>query len=95
LVKEESGNLLADALKILNKCKYYYCQQLNEHGTGGVRQVEIHSAQPSVLEPSASEVEAAIGKLNRYKSPDTEQILTELIQAGGDICIVRSINLLS
>jgi hypothetical protein len=94
LVKEESGNLLADALKILNKWKYY-SQQLNEHGAGGVRQVEIHSAQPSMIEPSASEVEAAMGKLNRYKSPGANQILAELIQARGDTRIVRSINLLS
>ena len=33
-------------------------------------------------EPSASEVEMAIGKLNRHKSPGTDQIQTELIIAG-------------
>jgi hypothetical protein len=34
-------------------------------------------------EPSSSEVEAAIGKLKRYKSPGVDQIPAELIQAGG------------
>jgi hypothetical protein len=36
---------------------------LNVHGAGGVRQTEMHTAEPFVPEPSASEVEVAIGKL--------------------------------
>jgi hypothetical protein len=35
-----------------------------------------------VPEPSISEVEAAIGKLKRCKTPGTDQIPAELIQAG-------------
>jgi hypothetical protein len=35
-------------------------------------------------EPSASEVEVAIGKLKRCKSPGADQIPAELIQAGGE-----------
>jgi hypothetical protein len=42
------------------------------------------AAEPLVLEPSSSEVEIAIEKLKRYKSPGTDQILAELIQAGGN-----------
>jgi hypothetical protein len=34
---------------------------------------------------SALEVEFAIGKLKRYKSPDVDQIPAELIQAGGEM----------
>jgi hypothetical protein len=34
--------------------------------------------------PSASEVEVAIGKLKRYKSPSVDQIPAKLIQAGGE-----------
>jgi hypothetical protein len=37
-----------------------------------------------VPEPSISEVEVAIGKLKRYKSPGMDQIPAELIQAGGE-----------
>lgn len=33
---------------------------------------------------SASEGEIAIEKLKRYKSPGTDQILTEMIEAGGE-----------
>jgi hypothetical protein len=82
LVKEERGNLLADPHKILNRWKNYFCQLLNIHGVGGVRQTEIHTAEAFVPEPCTSEVEVAIGKLERYKSPDVDQIPAELIQTG-------------
>jgi hypothetical protein len=41
-------------------------------------------AEPLVPEPSLIKVENAIGKLKRYKSPGIDQILTELIKAGGE-----------
>jgi hypothetical protein len=44
----------------------------------------MHTADPFVREPSASEAEVAIGKLKRYKSPGVDQIPAELIQAGGE-----------
>jgi hypothetical protein len=45
---------------------------------------EIHTAEPFMPEPCASEAEVAIGKLKRYKSPGADQIPAELIQAGGE-----------
>jgi hypothetical protein len=74
LVKDERGDLRADPHKILNRWKNYFCELLNVHGVGGVRQTEIHTAERFVPEPSASEVEVAIGKLKRYKSPGVDQI---------------------
>jgi hypothetical protein len=50
---------------------------------GGVRQTEMHTAEPFVPEPSASDVEVAVGKLKRYRSPGVE-IPAELIQVGGE-----------
>jgi sorting nexin-29 len=44
----------------------------------------MHTAEPFVPEPSALEVEDAVGKLKRYKSPGVDQIPAELIQAGGE-----------
>jgi hypothetical protein len=38
-----------------------------------------------VPDPSPFEVEIAIAKLERYKSPGSDEIPTELIQAGGEI----------
>jgi hypothetical protein len=83
LVKDKRGNLLADLHNISNKWKNYFCHLLNVHRAGSVRQTQMHTAEPLVPEPSASEVEAAIGKLKRYKSPGVHQIPAKLIQAGG------------
>jgi hypothetical protein len=60
------------------------CQLLNVQGPGGIRQTEIHTAEPFVPEPSAGEVEVAIRKLKRYKAPGSNRIPAQLIQAGGE-----------
>jgi hypothetical protein len=51
---------------------------------GGVRHIEMHTAEPFVPKPSASEVEVAVGKLKRYKSRGVGQIPGELTQAGDE-----------
>jgi hypothetical protein len=54
-------------------------------------------SEPLTPEPSPFEVEIAIAKLKRYKSPGSDQIPAELIQAGGEILqseIHKLINLL-
>ena len=61
----------------------YFSQLLNVHGVNDVRQTEIHTAEPLVSEPNASEVELAIEKLKSHKSPGIDQIPAELIKAGG------------
>jgi hypothetical protein len=49
--------------------------------------VEVHKAEPLVSGPSCLEDEIAIAKLKKYKSPGGDQILTELIQAAGEILL--------
>jgi hypothetical protein len=46
--------------------------------------MDVHTAEPSVPEPSLVEVETTVGKLKRYKSPGTDQIPARLIKAGGE-----------
>ena len=53
------------------------------HGVKDVGRAEIHTAEPLVPEPSATEVELAIDKLKSHKLPGIDQILAELIKAGG------------
>jgi hypothetical protein len=82
-VKDENGDLLADYHNILNKWKYF-SQLLNVHNVSELRQIEVHMSELLVPGPSRLEVEIVIAKLKKYKSPVSDQILAELIQAGGD-----------
>jgi hypothetical protein len=84
IIKDENGNLLADPQNVLNRWKNSFNQVLNIHGIHDVRQMDIHTAEPLVPEPSLVEVEIAIGKLKSYKSPGTDQIPAKLIRAGGE-----------
>ena len=64
------------------------------HGVKDVGQAEIHTAEPLVPEPSAFEVEFAIGKLKSHKSPGIDEIPAKLFKAGGGKFAWRFINLL-
>jgi len=68
---------------ILARWKISSSQLLHAHGLNDVTQTEIHTAEPLVPEPSAFEVEMAIKKLKRRRSPGIDQISAELIKAGG------------
>jgi hypothetical protein len=83
IIKDENSNLLADPQNILHRWKNFFNQVLNIHRVHDVRQMDIHTAEPLVPEPSFVEVEIGIGKLKSYKSPGTDQITAELIKAGG------------
>jgi hypothetical protein len=84
IIKDENGNLLADPQNVLNRWKHFFNQLLNVHGVHDVRQMDIHTAEPLVPEPSLVEVEIIIENLKSYKSPGTDQIPAELIKAGGE-----------
>jgi hypothetical protein len=57
------------------------------HNVSDVRQIEVHTAEPLIPGPSCLEVEIAIAKLKKYKSPDSDQIPAELIHAGDEILL--------
>jgi hypothetical protein len=50
-----------------------------------VKQIEVHTGEPLVPGPSRLEVENAITRLIKYKSPASDQIPAKLIQARGQI----------
>jgi hypothetical protein len=83
IIKDKNGNLLAHPQSALNRWKNLFNQLLNEHGVHDVRQMDIHTAEQLLPEPSLVEVVIAIGKMKSYKSPVTDQIPAELIKAGG------------
>jgi hypothetical protein len=45
----------------------------------------VHTAEPFATGPNRLEVEIPTAKLKKYKSPGSDQIPAELIQAGGQI----------
>jgi hypothetical protein len=58
---------------------------LNVHGVHDVKQMNIYIwLELLVSEPSLVEVDAVVRKLRTYKSLGTDQILGELITAGGE-----------
>jgi hypothetical protein len=57
----------------------------NAHRVSDVRQIEIHTAEPSVPDPRPFEVEIAIAKFKSYKSPGSNQIPAGLVHEGGEI----------
>jgi hypothetical protein len=57
-----------------------FLSALNVRGINVVRQREIHTAKPLVPEQSVIEFEMAIEKLKSHKSPDIDQIPSELIK---------------
>jgi len=81
IVKDEKGDLITDSHRTLARWRNHFSQPYSVHGVSDGRQAEIHTRQPLVTEPSALEVDMAIKKLKRHKSPSTDQILAELIQA--------------
>jgi hypothetical protein len=82
-VKDENGDLFANSHNILNRWKSYFSHLLNVHNVSDVRSIEVHTAEPLVPGPARLEVEIAIAKLKKYKSPGSDQIPAELIQAKG------------
>jgi hypothetical protein len=87
LVNDENGDLLADSHNILNRWKNYFSQLFNVHNISDVRQIEVCMAEPLVPGPSRLEVEIPIAKLKKYKSPGSNQIPAQLIQAGGEMLL--------
>jgi hypothetical protein len=63
IIKDENDDLLADPQNVLNRWKNFFNHVLNVCGVHDVRQMDIHTAEPLVPEPSLVEVEIAVEKL--------------------------------
>jgi len=82
VLKDEKGDLFADSHSILAKCRNHFFHLFNVHGVSEVRQTEIRTAEPLMLEQSAFDVDMAIEKLKGQKPPGIDQIPAELIKTG-------------
>ena len=86
--------MVTDFHSILARWRNHFSQLVNINSVNDVRQTAIRTAEPLMPEMSAFEVEMAIEKLKRQKSPGTDQIPAEFIKAGVEQFALRSINLL-
>jgi hypothetical protein len=93
-VKDENGDLVTDSHSILARWRNHFSQLLNQHGVNDIRQTQIHTAEILMPEPSAFEIELVIEEPKSHKSPGSDQIPAELIEAGVEHFAMRSINLL-
>jgi hypothetical protein len=59
-VKDENGNHLTDYHNILNRCKNYFCQLIHVRGVNDVRQTEMYTDEPLVLDSCSVKSEIAI-----------------------------------
>jgi hypothetical protein len=66
LLKDENGDLLAVSKNILNRWKNYFSQLLNVYRVSDFRQIEMHTAEALVPDPSHFEFQVAISKLKNY-----------------------------
>ena len=82
IVKDEKGDLVADSHSIVGRWWNCFSQLFNVHGVKKGGQAEIHTAEPLLSEPNASEVKLAIDNLKSHKSPGIDQIPAEMIKAG-------------
>jgi hypothetical protein len=67
IVKDEKGAVIADSHSVMARWRNYFSQLLNVHRVNDGGQVEIHTVETLVPEPSAFEVELAIEKLKSHK----------------------------
>jgi hypothetical protein len=66
IVKDKKDDVVAGSHSIMTRWRNYFSQLLNVHGVKDGGQVEIHTAEPLVPEPSAFEVGLAIEKLKNH-----------------------------
>ena len=85
--KDQNGDLVTDSCSILGRWRSPFSQLLNARVVNDVRQTEMHTAIPLVPDPSAFEIEMAIEKIKRQKSPGTNRIPAVLINLQAP-CIV-------
>jgi hypothetical protein len=57
------GEMFTNSHNILARLRKHFSQLFNVHGVCDVRQTEIHTAEPLLPEPNATEFEMATEKL--------------------------------
>ena len=77
--------MITDSHRILARCRNHFSHLFSVDRVSEVRQTEIHTAEPLVLEQSAFEVEMAFEKLKGHRSPGIDHIPAKLINNCSEI----------
>jgi hypothetical protein len=80
ILQDVKCDLVTDFRSILARQRKHFLRVFNVRGINDVRLTDIQTAEPLVPEPSAFEIELAIEKRKRHKSPGVDQIPAELIK---------------
>ena len=75
--------MVADCHSILVRWSDHFSRLFNVHWVSAVRQTEIHTTEPPVLNPSAFEDVMSNEKIKRHKAPGIDHIPADLIKAEG------------
>jgi len=86
IIKNEKGDMVTDSHSILARWRNHFSLLMNVHGVNDVRQTDIHR---ELLVP---EIEMAIEKLERHKSPGVDPQQSGLKQEVGQF-VLRSLNI--
>ena len=87
VIKDESGKVLTEAGKIVDRCKRY-CEEMFSSNTSTIeaqqaRTEDIDQKEDTCLPPLKSEVEWVMKSLKDGKSPGCDRIQEEMIKANG------------